>query len=91
MTSIQVNATDQPLVYDVQLAQDGTSTRHRVTVPQDLASVGLPDADHDALVRESFNFLLEREPPSAILSEFDLTVITRYFPQYPEEISRRVG
>lgn len=91
MTSIQVNETDQPRVYEVELDQGGTVTRHRVTVPQNLASVGLPDADHGALVRESFNFLLEREPPSAILPEFDLTVISRYFPEYPEEVSRRMA
>lgn len=91
MTSIQVNETDQPRVYQVELDQDGTVTRHRVTVPQDLASLGLPDADHRALVRESFSFLLEHEPPSAILPEFDLTVISRYFPGYPDEISRRMA
>jgi len=33
-------------------------------------------------VRESFRFLLEREPKESILREFDLSVIKRYFPDY---------
>jgi hypothetical protein len=34
------------------------------------------------LVRDSFAFLLEREPKASILKEFDLSVIQRYFPDY---------
>jgi hypothetical protein len=39
-------------------------------------------------VRRSFDFLLEREPPSSILRTFDLAVIGRYFPEYGAEMSR---
>ena len=34
------------------------------------------------LVGDSFAFLLEREPKESILTEFDLSVIQRYFPDY---------
>ena len=47
--------------------------------------------DDDRLVRESFAFLLEREPPSSILKKFDLSVIATYFPDYPAEIRRRLS
>lgn len=47
--------------------------------------------DHERLVRETFDFLLEREPRTAILSSFDLSVVGRYFPEYPDEIRRRMG
>lgn len=40
------------------------------------------------LVKKSFEFLLEREPASAIMNEFNLRVITEYFPEYEEVISR---
>jgi hypothetical protein len=43
------------------------------------------------VVRESFEFLLEREPASSILARFSLTDISRYFPEYPEELARRLG
>jgi hypothetical protein len=39
------------------------------------------------LVERSFRFLLEREPPEAILREFKLMDIARYFPEYPHIIS----
>ena len=42
----------------------------------------------EELVRRSFEFLLEREPKESILSRFDLTVISRYFPEYERLISR---
>ncbi len=38
------------------------------------------------LVRRSFDFLLEREPPSSILGRFDLSVIERYFPDYDQQL-----
>jgi hypothetical protein len=54
-------------------------------------SYEVTDADDENLVRESFVFLLEREPPSSILKRFSLDVISGYFPEYPEEIRRRLG
>lgn len=40
------------------------------------------------LVKRSFEFLLEREPPGSILKSFDLAVIQRYFPEYDREFRR---
>lgn len=91
MTAIQVTPADAPGVYDVELQTGAQPSRHRVTVPADLAEAGLPDAEPERLVRESMAFLLEREPASAILDEFDLPVITRYFPEYPRELRRRLA
>jgi len=69
-----------------------TTTTHEVTVSPDyhekLTGGSVTPAE---LVEESFEFLLEREPNSAILSTFDLPVIGRYFPEYEDEISKRVG
>ena len=64
----------------------GQTTVYEVTVSrQDLATYGRGRAPED-LVRDSFEFLLEREPPSAILRRFDLPTIERYFPEYPRLI-----
>jgi hypothetical protein len=43
------------------------------------------------LVVASFEFLLEREPPSAILEAFEITVIPRYFPEYEGSMRSRFG
>jgi len=68
-----------------EVAIDGAG-RHVVTVPERFGG-----ADLERVVRESFEFLLEREPPSSILPEFSLDVIGRYFPEYEDELARRLA
>ncbi|MFP4179324.1 MAG: hypothetical protein ACLFQW_08390 [Spirochaetaceae bacterium] len=65
----------------------GTST-HTVTL-DDSYHQKLTDGktDKEALIKKSFEFLLEREPKESILSKFDLPVISRYFPEYERQIS----
>jgi hypothetical protein len=79
--------------------RDAAMTRFTVRVDGMSYDVGVSDSDADQLapgvdpkelVRESFRFLLEREPPESILSRFDLSVIERYFPGYRGEIARRL-
>jgi hypothetical protein len=82
----------EPDWFGVQLEEGGTSTNHRVHVPATLlADLGINDAERELIVRESFSFLLEREPSSSILREFSLDVIPRYFPEYHDELRRRLG
>ncbi len=38
------------------------------------------------LIKNSFKFLLERESKESILSEFNLKIISRYFPEYEKNI-----
>jgi len=40
----------------------------------------------ELLVEKSFEFLLDRESNTSILSRFDLPIIERYFPEYEETI-----
>lgn len=42
----------------------------------------------EELFKKSFEFLLEREGPEAILPEFDLPTIQKYFPDYEIKILR---
>jgi hypothetical protein len=92
MSEIELTSLE-PGWYGVQVKEGDETTSHRVHVPDDLEAAGIPviDADPEDLVRESFAFLLEREPASSILTEFELPVIARYFPDYPEEIARRLS
>ncbi|MDX1661265.1 MAG: hypothetical protein R3326_05695 [Gemmatimonadota bacterium] len=78
-------------VWRVEVAEGGSSTEHRVTVTDAHRERFGGGADTERLLEESFEFLLEREPKESILSTFELPVIARYFPGYPEEIRRRVG
>jgi hypothetical protein len=91
MTKVTITPIE-PDWFGVQLEEGGTSTNHRVHVPAALLEdLGLNDAERERIVRESFAFLLEREPSSSILREFSLDVIPRYFPEYHDELRRRLG
>jgi|ETNmetMinimDraft_2_1059921.scaffolds.fasta_scaffold67473_2 hypothetical protein len=46
-----------------------------------------PNASPEELVKKSFQFLLEHEPPEAILKEFNIKIISTYFPEYESIIS----
>lgn len=91
MQNIDVTSTGDH-EYRVTVRDRGGATQHRVRVPQQFReNLSLPGVDEERLVRESFAFLLEREPASSILREFDLDVISRYFPEYGTEIRSRLG
>jgi hypothetical protein len=78
--------------YDVIVDEEGQRITYRVTVPASLArEVGHPGVDPAELVRESFIFLLEREPANSILRRFNLEVIERFFPEYRAELASRLG
>lgn len=74
---------------DVAVEREGERSRHTVSVSEsDLRrwGRGQDEAAVEDLVRRSFDFLLEREPPSSILRRFDLSVIERYFPDYDQQL-----
>jgi hypothetical protein len=78
-------------VCEVSVDHAGQRTRHTITVKRaDLErwAGGTEHKDAEKLVAQSFDFLLEREPPSAILATFDLSVIQRYFPEYDAAFKR---
>jgi hypothetical protein len=36
----------------------------------------------------AFRFLLDRDPKESILRHFDVTIISRYFPEFEQELPR---
>jgi len=53
------------------------------------AAADTPDVER--LVYETIAFLLEREPKESILRSFDITVVSRYFPDFEAEIRSRLA
>ena len=39
------------------------------------------------IIKESFEFLLKRDPNTKILKNFNLNIINNYFPEYEDEFS----
>lgn len=73
----------------VTVAEGNSRTVHTVTVDQAYRDrlVG-PHVSVERLVEKSFEFLLARESKESILRAFDLPVISRYFPEYEQEIRK---
>jgi hypothetical protein len=78
--------------FRVRVTEFGSETSHDVTVsPKDYTRLATGNVEPEELVRRSFEFLLEREPKESILKRFDLSLISRYFPEYEREIKRRLS
>ena len=78
--------------FTVWVVEANGRTEHRVTVAradyERLAGLAvLPEM----LVEKTFEFLLAREPKEAILRQFELTVVARYFPEYEMELKRALS
>ncbi|MEX2381973.1 MAG: hypothetical protein WD490_06290 [Opitutales bacterium] len=79
-----------PETYDVVVGGK-TRTHHTVTLSESYyRKLTGGTAPPEELLEKSFVFLLEREPNTSILSSFDLPLINRYFPEYEEEIKKRI-
>lgn len=70
--------------------RDSRLTSHIVTLSQDYyEKLTAGSVSADELIEASFEFLLAREPNTSILPEFDLKVISDYFPAYEREMKSR--
>lgn len=78
--------------YQVTVTAQSTTT-HTVTVQADYAlklnqNFIKGRLSNTELLKKSFEFLLQREPNTSILRSFDLSVISRYFPEFEREIAQ---
>ncbi len=76
-----------PLEFAVTVEDGQDQTRHAVTVSGATAEAWKA-AGHEPeqCLDAAFRFLLDREPKEAILSRFDISVISRYFPEFEREL-----
>ena len=80
-----------PHEFGVEVTEGDETTSHKVIVPPALLDDwGLEETDSELVIRESFAFLMEREPASSILPEFSLAIIPRYYPEYKDELPERL-
>ena len=83
---------DEPMVFKVTVQEAGSQTHHQVIMSkktyEDLSS---GKVNPDRCIEAAFEFLLEREPKESILSSFDVTVISRYFPSFSSEFGNYIS
>lgn len=82
---------NQLYIFEVIVDENGGQTKHRVSLNKaDYHRLTKGDVKPEVLVIKAFEFLLEHEPKESILSEFDFTVISRYFPNFIKEIETKI-
>ena len=94
MADITVTSSqkDSGWTFGVQVSESNGQTRHSVSLSRgeyERLTEG-KETTPEVLVRRSFEFLLEREPKHHILRQFNLSEISRYFPEYPTAIRSRL-
>jgi hypothetical protein len=73
--------------FRVVVSDDQDSSSHLVTVmPSDIDRYA-PGSSPEELLEAAFVFLLAREPRESILPRFELPIIERYFPEFPQAMS----
>jgi hypothetical protein len=91
MTDVVITPLE-PGMFRAEVTEGHLTTSHRVLVPDGvLDGLGLADSAGERVVQETIRFLLEREPATSILPEFSLEDVPRYFPEFHEELARRLS
>jgi hypothetical protein len=87
--AVRRSGGDDPLEFEVVVRQAGTETHHAVTMALAThAQLGAGAQTAEQCVEAAFRFLLDREPNTSILRRFDITVISRYFPEFEQALPR---
>lgn len=89
MIDVKRTASDDPNEFEVTVTEGSTQTHHRVTMADTTyRKLSNGAASPERVIEAAFAFLLEREPKESILSRFDVTVVSRYFPSFEKEVGR---
>ena len=79
----------RPGRYQVVISEGRGETRHHVTMSRQMwerLTAGMHMLER--CLEVAFRFLLDREPKESILGQFDVKVISSYFPEFERELAR---
>jgi len=83
MIEVKQTGGPDPLTFDVTISEGGSETQHQVTISHsDIERLTNGAVPPDECIAAAFRFLLDREPKEAILPHFDISMISRYFPEF---------
>ncbi len=89
MIEVRRSGEGDSLAFEVMVREAEGETRHEVTMSR-ATHERLTAGEHapERCIEAAFRFLLDREPKESILRRFDVTVISRYFPEFERELPR---
>jgi len=92
MIEVTQTGNSDPLEFDVLVSNGNGETRHRVTMARENCErLTRGTCTPGRCIEAAFRFLLDREPKEEILAHFDVTVISRYFPEFEKELPRYIA
>lgn len=91
MITVEQTETTDPFIFNVTVEEGPTRTRHQVTMGHGLYRKLTGGRITPARCIElAFIYLLERERKESILPNFDVTLISAYFPGFTSEFKNIV-
>ena len=89
MIKVERTGEADPLEFEVTVRGGNSETRHHVTMARETCErLTMGAHTPERCIETAFQFLLDREPQQSILRRFDVTVISRYFPEFERELPR---
>lgn len=89
MIKVERAGEGDPLEFEVIVRVGNGETRHHVTMARDTCErLTMGTRTPEPYIEATFRFLLDREPQESILQRFDITAISRYFPEFERELPR---
>lgn len=91
-TQIKVKTTreEQSWNFHVIVTNNGTDTKHLVSMSKDYYDSLKTKKQPWELIEKSFRFLLDKETKEEILTEFDISIISNYFPEFKKVLTGKL-
>lgn len=84
---VSVINESESMEFEVQVGEGPSATAHRVSMSEgQYKKLGAGAKSPSEFIRAAFRFLLDRESKQSIMSRFDITVISKYFPEFEDKI-----
>ena len=89
MIEVRCISDDDPLEFKVVVRDGKGESRHHVTMARKTYEQ-LTAGKHtpERCLEAAFRFLLDREPKESIFGQFDVKVISSYFPEFERGLAR---
>jgi len=82
---------NQIYMFSVVVKDETSQTQHQVTLNKaDYQRLTNGDVKPEHLIKKAFEYLLDQEPKEKILPKFDFTRIGLYFPNFHNDIKKRM-
>lgn len=87
---VKERGTNMGWRFTVTLEDKGILSTHEVSMDKDFVMRIGSSYRPEKIIEKSFEFLLERKPKEEILQEFDISLISHYFPDFITELEKKL-